>query len=155
MISSWTRLWKEKKKVLYQLSAFGGGVSNSFFHRLRQNTKSSNSFKTPLGFGKYITRNELHWTFGTCALLSSSLKQVLVFHCVRNLSQWSGPPLCQVRPLMLEHRSPTGTCHTVSSVHATRRRVGKENHTMSELMHYSEFLLSGTAKVIQHTCGKK
>lgn len=74
-------------------------------------------FKTPLGFGKCITCNELHWTFGTSALWRASLKQVLVFHCVRNSSQWSAPLLCQVRPLMLGHRSPTGMLHTVLSVH--------------------------------------
>lgn len=40
---------ERKKKVLYQLSAFGRGVSNSFFLHLRQNTKSSNSLSLHWG----------------------------------------------------------------------------------------------------------
>lgn len=129
MILSWTRLWKEKKEGSLSVECIWKRCLKQLFPPPSTKHQVIKFFKTPLGFGKCITCNKLHWTFGTCALWRSSLEQVLVFYCVRNSSHWSAPLLCQVRPLMLGHRSKTGMLHTVLSVHPTRSRVGKENHT--------------------------
>lgn len=136
MISSWTRLWKEKKGSLSVECIWKRCLKQLFPPPLTKH-QVIKFFKAPLGFGKYITCNRLHWTFGTFTLLSSSLKQVLFF-IVWGTSHNGAPLLCQARPLMLGRRSQTGTRHAVCSVHVSRSRVGKENHTTSAIMHRAE-----------------
>lgn len=137
MISSWTRLWKEKKKGSLSVECIWKRCLKQLFPPPSTKHRVIKFFKTPLGFGKYITCNRLHWTFGTFTLLSSSLKQVLFF-IVWGTSHNGTPLLCQARSLTLGRRTQTGTHHAVCSVCVSRSRVGKENRTTSATIHHAE-----------------